>query len=407
MVVYEGQPIRPANPEPSLAGNQAWGGSRDKCSYCVDIQFHAPHLYDMRQCTCASRTVQSVDSASRDSSSTTTILSAPRSGPRYDPQQLLSRSAYTPDHLTPVNISGTAVAGGATGRARRTGMISPLPSRCSILDTRLSSWSATGASQSKVPDDVTAGLPSRDEATRELSTASRATPGYGNSKGKRPVTCSVNEERSLMPSRGSPTFDSAPREGSFSRSLPTRLSPLEPVFDAGLRDPNVGLAATDADDDQSSDATVPSSSLVTLDTRRKRRRRDSTADEPRQHSAPASRPFRRRRLAACRPRGGTVRDTLSQRAQNDRPSMGDLSFHVNHDRTSEEVGLASLQEGAMELLEESHESLRAYLASYFESNRRLRAELAESTREHEELRARLRHAERSAARYQARLYGRR
>jgi hypothetical protein len=393
---------------------------------------HAPHLRNIQDRTCAIRTVEGEDFTTRKP---VADLSAPRSGPRYDPQQLLRRSRYASDPPVPVNTIGTSVSRESTSRARRARLALPPPSRSYEMDARSSTSSALWASQRHLPTDATdnsaylveeANLhndapaaayqrrslpsPSTSGALQETGYTTALTFDPSDPKGKRPMTYATNEEETPMPSRDVQTCISGPRQDFFANSLPTRLSPIGPDLNVDrerLRQHDQGSATLDAEAAQSSDATAPSSSLVPSHERRKRRRDDSAVDEPPQQNTVAStRTRRRRRLDGTGQRTGSMRHSLPHRTAGARITTNSLSSYIrrNKERTEEEHAL--LHSGALELLEGSHRSLRAYLASYFESNRRLRAELADVREEHRDLERRFADAERCARRYWTGLYAR-
>jgi hypothetical protein len=149
---HDEQPASHVEQRPSATANLVPSGARSKYSYCMGMNLHAPHLRNIQDCTCALHTVEGEDFTTRKP---VADLSAPRSGPRYDPQQLLRQSRYASDPLVPVNTMGTSVSRESTSRARRARLALPPPSRPYEMDASSSTSSALWASQRHLPTDAT------------------------------------------------------------------------------------------------------------------------------------------------------------------------------------------------------------------------------------------------------------
>jgi hypothetical protein len=295
-------------------------------------------------CTCTFRSAKGVGSSSTES---TTVLNATSSAPRFDPSQLLRRSAHSSENLVPVSGPGPLAASGGGSQARRNGTNSPL-SRFSMAGT-----GAAIHRPRSMPSPHASGLP--QEAASSIKPIARR----DDPKGKRPMAASP------PPS-------------------PSDLSTAEYDDD----DDDVTIAGG-ADDDQSSHTTAPgpSASTNTLDGSRKRRRRNSTDDESRPRFASTSRIHQRRRLERRMQRTGT--------APSRRASCG-CNLGGSHSSVTE---FPLPHRSVLETLEQSHRRVRDYLASCFASNQKLRAELAEARQEIERLGEREIAAERDAFRY--------
>lgn len=358
------------------------------------MAFHAPHLHNVRLCTCAYRNGSITESSKRMSAPN---LNANSSGPRYDPQQLLRRSTFSSDPLTPVNGPGTSTQGKATSRTTYTGMDSPALSRLPAVGTDMSTHPSAGPSHDRLQivesddTDYTQCLKGIPDWLCSCKSMASLTNGEGPSASARSTRLSNADPRS-----------------SFARSLPTHLCPAISTFNpreeaqsaydyqsqpqSAVRDSDHETIADDADDDRSTQATGHSPSLDTLGGDRKRRRCPSTTN--------GSRPrITRRRLGKSRQQRDISRSTTPPVSLHSRDARRSLSIDAFNDSRHSEQERTALQNSAMDLLEKSHGSLRTYLASCFESNKTLRAELAHSRREQDRLETKLDEAERSCVRY--------
>lgn len=348
-----------------------------KCYYCIASDTHAPHLHNIRLCTCAFRSAKGVGPGSKESA---TALNTTSSAPRFAPVKLLTQSTVAPAPLVPVNGPDDSLAGGGASQARHNGMdLSPL-SRFSMAGT----GAATYRSRS-IPSPYASGVP------RETGSSIRPMARRDDPKGKRPLAASANGERSLVTTRSDQTFTSRSR-GNVS--VPPSPS------DRGTADSTDEVTvAGDVDEGQPSNTTAPSASSGPLERSRKRRCRNSTVDDSRPRSATTRRVHHRRRQETSRHRAGSAPHALPQRACCAYIRTSSLSSMTG------DYGLRAVPEpplphgNAIETLEQSHQRVRAYLASCFASNQRLRTELAEVREEKERLEERLTHAERDAFRY--------
>lgn len=211
-----------------------------KCYYCIASETHAPHLHNVRLCTCAFRSDRGIGSTSTESA---TVLNASSSAPRFDPTQLLRRSTYSSDDLVPVNGPSLSVAGMAVSRPRHNAMdLLPL-SRFSMAGTGAAPYNRPRS----IPSSYASGLP------REGISSIRPVVRRDDPKGKRPA--STNDEGSLMTARGIPPLTPRSPRGPSAPPSPSDLSTAE----SGSDDDEVTLAG-DVDDDQSCHTTAPSAS---------------------------------------------------------------------------------------------------------------------------------------------------
>lgn len=371
----EGSSVSHVKPGSSLTGEAPIDSNRPKCYYCIASETHAPHLHNVQLCTCAFRSANGTLYTSTES---VTALNATSSAPRFDPAQLLRRSTYSSDDLVPVNGPDLSVAGLAVRRARRNQM--------DLLPLSRFSMAGTGATTYIRPRS----LPSWYTSGPSQGAANSITD---DPKGKRPA--STNDERSLTTTRGIPPFTSRSRRSPSVPPSPLYPSTAEYESYSNSESDDEVTVADDADDDQSSHTTGPSTSEGTQEASHKRRRHNSTVnDVTHPHAATTRRIHQRRRLERSRQRAGSAPHTLAQRAC----CAYILTRTTNNSLRA--VPEPHLPHGnAIETLEQSHQRVREYIASCFASNQRLRIELAEAREENERLVERLTRAERDAFRY--------
>lgn len=308
---------------------------------------------DQNKCTCPTR-------ISNGASSTTdtprTITAATRSGPRHNPSQLLRRDGLMSDPPTPINFSATAGTGNLSKGKSPAGVTPPPPSWSPGVDR--SRYTLHQASHNH--------LPSLDRPRQSA----------------RPRPNSVTSV---------PSISDAEDDGQIRLDYPAQ--PHSAAWDSGVD------TVVDAADGEGRLNAANSSANPGVHGTRKRRRANSI--EPRRTSQ-ASRQQRRREARSPPPSPSLSPPPM----RHPRPIVheADMIGRRPEDLREEEHWNA-LQGNALDLLERSHESLRSYLASYFDSNKRLRAELVIARRGERRAELRLAEAERQCIRYQVELAG--
>jgi hypothetical protein len=338
---FQGPTLAPFQPSSDSAYASSKVETQTKCAYCVGIAYHAPHLYDQSKCTCPTRASASLDVKRGPYAS----MVATGSGPRYEPSQVLRRAGLMsgPPPI-PANFPFNVAASKFSNGGAPTGAVSPPQSRSFGIDVGRSAY--TFDSQ-----PGRGGLPHKPWWP------------YGSSEATLPAELMPMSNTQRQPVSSRPVvFSPAPSLTETEEDELIDLDyPSQPPSSAWDSDSDLDTIVDNADVERPADAAVPSAGLNVNESRSRKRRRTELS-----HLRRDLQQFRQPRTRHARSPPPSPPARLRRRAGSDGNLPGDF-------RTERQ--LTEIQIDAMDLLERSHASLRAYLASYFDSNWTLRFEL--------------------------------
>jgi hypothetical protein len=338
---FQGPTLAPFQPSSDSTYASSKVETQTKCAYCVGIAYHAPHLYDHSQCTCPTRASASLDVKKGPYAS----MLAAGSGPRYEPSQVLRRAGLMsgPPPI-PANFPFSVTASKFSTGGAPTSVVSTPQSRPSGIEAGRSAYTFN-------TQHDRGGLPNKPWwpcGSSGVTLPAELMPRSNTRRqpvGSRPVVFSP-----------APSLTETEEDGLIDLDYPSQ--PLSSAWDS---DSDLDTIVDNADVERPADADVPSAGLNVNESRSRKRRRTELS-----HLRRDLQQFRQPRTRHARSPPPSPPARLRRRAGSDGNLPGDF-------RTERQ--LTEIQIDAMDLLERSHASLRAYLASYFDSNWTLRFEL--------------------------------